>query len=392
PRTEQSPESSDSSGSGRAQASSGAGEKKDPKPQTKTIEKINNFITQLQGVPLSQKLFFTKNLGVMTKAGLSLSAAVKTLSLQTNNKLLKKILQKTHEEIEQGNYLSDSLAKYPKTFSPVFINMIRAGEKGGNLEKVLKELALQMKKTHELSSKIKSALAYPAFILVAMAGIGILMMIFVVPQVIDIFSDMEATLPLPTRILIFTSSFVTSNGLLLAILFLISVAAFVKFIRTKTGRRYFHIILLKSPVIGSIIKKINLAKFSRTFSSLLATDIPIVQTLEITGTVLGNTIYRDYVTAASEKVKKGESVAKILSENDKLFPPVVIQMIQVGEETGTLDNILQDLADFYEDEVSNLMEGLASIIEPVLIIILGIAVAGMALSIIMPMYSLTEQF
>ena len=361
------------------------------KNQNSIFKKFDSFIIKIQGVSLSQKLFFTKNLGVMIKSGLSLSVAVRTLSLQTPNRLFKIILSDAYERIEKGQSLSDALSAYPEIFSEVFINMISTGEKSGNLEKILDELTLQMKKTHELTSKVKSALAYPCFILVAMLGIGALMMLFVVPQVVEIFADINATLPLPTRMLIFVSGFISNNIIWIALACLIFLAAFVKYIKTKTGKYYLHFLFLKLPIFKTITKKINLAKFSRTFSSLLATDIPIVKTIQITGGVLGNTVYKNFVIASSEGVKRGEPIAKILSENPELFPPIITQMIEVGEQTGTLDNILNDLAEFYEEEVKNTMDGLASIIEPVLILGLGIAVAGMAVSIIMPMYSMTEQ-
>lgn len=359
-------------------------------PKSSIFAKLNDFIIQLQGVSLSQKLFFTKNLGVMVKSGLSLSVAIKTLARQTSNKFFKKILDETHQTIEKGQMLSDALAAYPRYFSEIFINMIQVGEKSGNLEKVLEELTLQLKKTHELNSRVKGALAYPAFILAAMIGIGVLMLLFVIPQIVDIFSDINADLPLPTRILIALSNFFSHYTLWLALGLVVFLAALIKLIRTKTGKYYLHLILLKMPVINIIIKKINLAKFSRTFSTLMSTDIPIVKTLQITGGVLSNTHYKNYVIASAEQIKKGENVAKILAEKPDLFPPVVTQMIEVGEKTGTLNNILEDLAEFYEEEISNVMKGLASIIEPVLIIVLGAAVAAMAIAIIMPMYSITQ--
>ena len=366
-------------------------EDQNQKKQISIFKKLDKFIVKLQGVSLSQKLFFTKNLGVMMKSGLSLSVAVKTLSRQTPNKLFKEILCNAYEQIEKGRSLSSALSAYTMIFSEVFSNMISTGEKSGNLEKILKELTIQMKKTHELTSKVKSALAYPCFILAAMLGIGTLMIIFVVPQIMEIFSDINATLPLPTRILIGTSNFVNSYILWIVPACLILLVIFIRYIRTKSGKHYLHLLFLKLPIFKTIVRKINLAKFSRTFSSLLATDIPIVQTIQITGGVLGNTIYKNFVIASSERIKKGEPIAKVLGENPELFPPIITQMIEVGEQTGTLDNILDDLAEFYEDDVKNTMDSLASIIEPVLILGLGIAVAGMAISIIMPMYSITEQ-
>lgn len=353
-------------------------------------QKFEKLQIYFQPVTLAEKLFFTKNLQVMIKAGLPLSVSLQTLARQTENKKFKKILNEITIKIEKGQLLALSLSNYPRVFPEVFVNMVEAGEKSGNLENVLSQITIQLKKSHELIAKIKGALAYPVFVVAAMFGIGSLMMVYVVPKIIEIFKEFETQLPLPTRVLILLSNAITDHGIWLLLFLLIIVAAFVKLIRTDKGRYFWHKILLKTPIIAPIIKKVNLAKFSRTFSSLLKTDIPIIQTIEITSRVLGNRIYRNYVNNVSENIKKGEAIAATLSQNPAIFPPVITQMIEVGEKTGSLDNILEDLADFYEEEVGQTMSGLSSIIEPILILILGAGVAGMAISIIMPMYTLTQ--
>ncbi|MBU4332125.1 type II secretion system F family protein [Patescibacteria group bacterium] len=359
--------------------------------ETAWKKKLIDTFVRFQGVPLSQKLFFTKNLQVMIKAGIPLSTALNILARQTPNEKFKRIIFAVHKKVEKGDSLAKSLSEYPKIFSEVFVNMISAGEKSGSLENILGQLTLQMKKTHELLARIKSALAYPAFVILAMVGMGVLMLIFVIPKIIDIFAEINATLPLPTRILIFVSNFIVKNGVWVILGAVVLLVFTIKFLRSKRGQKYFHKALLATPILSPIIKKINLAKFSRTFSSLLATDIPIVQTLQITGRVLGNTSYQEYVIHVAEEIKSGESVAKVLSQKPALFPPVVTQMVEVGEKTGSLDNILKDLAEFYEEDVNQTMSGLSSIIEPVLILVLGVAVAGMAVAVIMPMYSLSQQ-
>lgn len=354
------------------------------------LDKIKSFLIKLNRIPTSQKIFFVQQLGIMVRTGISLSVALNTLSRQTTNKRFKNILLDLKSEVEKGNLLSKGLEKYPKIFGELFINMIKTGETSGKLEDVLKQLYVQMKKDHEILGKVKGALIYPAIVIVMMIVIGILMMIYVIPNIMQIFEEVNAELPLMTRVLISVSNFVTQNGLWVGLGVLIIIIAFVRLITWPKGKYQFHRLLLKTPIAGKIIIKINLARFCRTLSSLLKTDIPIVQTFTITAHVLGNLLYREALEEAKEKIKKGISIEESLKIYPNLFPPVVLQMITVGEETGSLDDILEESATFYEDEVAQTMSNLPSIIEPVLMIILGIGVATMAVAIIMPMYSLSQ--
>ncbi len=367
-----------------------AGTAPDEEKKLSFLDNINLKFAQLQGVPLKEKLFFLQHLSVMLKAGISLSAALKTLALQTENKNFSMILSDVSNQVEKGVSFTDSLRKYEKTFGELFINMIEAGELSGKLENVLSRLYIQTKKSYELRSKVKGAMTYPIVIMVAMFGIGSFMLFFIVPKITSIFTEFNAELPLPTKILIGLSNFLVHNAVLSVISFIIAVAAIVQILRTRTGKMIFQSLLLKFPVISGIIKKINIAQFARTVSSLLKTDIMIIKTFDIAGNVLGNLHYRNALHDIAEKIKKGDKINKIISQYPALFPPMIVQMISVGEETGELDNILEELAEFYENEIDQIMENLPAIIEPVLILFLGLGVGGIAVAILMPMMTITS--
>ncbi|NCF75344.1 MAG: hypothetical protein GWO87_02560 [Xanthomonadaceae bacterium] len=354
------------------------------------INSINNFLLNLQKIPISEKIFFIQHLRVLIRSGVSLSSALNVLSQQSNNKKFRKILIDIKNNVEKGDTFSKSLKKHKKVFNDFFINMIQAGENSGKLEETLNQIFIQIKKDHDIKSKVKGAMIYPSVVLGAMIGIGALMIIFVIPKITSIFVESNIKLPLITRILIGISDFAINHGILVTILLTIFIIGFTYLIKTKKGKYYFHLTLLHLPIFGKIIKKINLARFARSLSSLLKTDIPIAKTLKMTSEILGNVIYKEAINEASEKVIEGISIAKTLKDKKFIFPPVVTEIILVGEETGSLDNVLIEMAEFYEEEIDQTMKNLPSIIEPVLILILGIGVALMAVAIIMPIYSLTE--
>ena len=361
-----------------------------------TEEKINpnknvkEMLINLLPIPVSEKIFFANNLRVMVKAGLSLSEAVHTLGLQTSNQRFKFILGTIQEGIEKGQTLSENLKKYPNIFNDFFINVIAAGEVSGNLEKSLSELSIQMHKDHALTSKIKSAMTYPAVILIATIGIVWGVLTFVVPNIISLFKDMTIELPITTRMVIAISEILTQYGTLVGIGLVIFVAIFFYLIKHQL-RRIWHNFLLHMPVIGPIVKKINLARFARTLSSLLETDVPVVNSFEITATVLNNVLYKEAASKIAEELKKGVAIADTLSFYPKLFSPLVVQMVSVGEKSGTSDELLRELAIFYETEVDTVTSSLSSIIEPLLILFLGGVVGGIALAIMTPIFTLSQQ-
>ncbi|OGY50351.1 MAG: hypothetical protein A3J59_01120 [Candidatus Buchananbacteria bacterium RIFCSPHIGHO2_02_FULL_56_16] len=354
------------------------------------LKQATAWLNGRQRVKLTQKIFFVQQLGVMIRTGISMTVALKTLAEQTSAKNFRAILTDLEQQVEKGNLLSKGLERYERTFGELFINMVRAGEASGKLEEVLKQLFVQMKKDHDIIAKVRGAMIYPLIVVVMMVAIGIMMMIYVVPSILSVFKELDVELPLATRIMIAVSDFVIAYGLYLVVAAIALGIGLVMLIRSPQGKVHFHQLLLRLPVAGAIIKKINLARFCRTLSSLLKTDIPIVSSFEITARILGNELYRRTLIEAKEKIKKGVGIHQALSTHQRFFPPVVLQMISVGEETGALDDILEESAIFYEDEVAQTMSDLPSLIEPILMVVLGIGVAAMAVAVLMPLYSLSE--
>ncbi|MBI2551887.1 type II secretion system F family protein [Candidatus Uhrbacteria bacterium] len=341
-------------------------------------------------VPFKEKMFFVEHLSVMLKAAIPLDRALSSLAEQTEHKGFKTILAVLLENVKKGEALSKGLEEFPKVFGQLFINMIRAGELGGKLEGALRRLYVQMKKDYDLRSRVKSALTYPAFVLVAMAGIGTVIMVFVIPKLIPLFEGFNAQLPLPTRLLIALSHFISNSAIILAISAALSLWLLIYLARGPL-KRQFDRLLTRLPILGGLIKKVNLARFARTFSTMLSTDILVVDALKITADVLGNDQYRLATIAAAEKIGQGVAVAAAFKETKNLFPPTMITMLQIGEESGTLTDLLEEVAGFYEESVDEMTKNLSSIIEPLLILILGAGVGGIAVAILLPMYSLLEQ-
>ena len=349
-----------------------------------------NLSKILRRVSLVEKMLFSRHLAVMSKAGLSFSRSLNVLSQQTKNKYFSEVISKVEGDIKGGESLADSLAKHPKVFNELFVNMVRVGETGGNLEEVLKNLAEQMKKDHEIISKVRGAMIYPAVIVFAMITIGVLMMIFVVPTLLATFQDLEVELPFATRMLVTVSNSFRDHGLLILGSLIISGWLFLAALKTAGGKKRFDFLALRLPVFGQIVKKVNLARFTRTLSSLIESGVSINEALNIISRTLGNTYYRESLSGAAKDIQKGVDLSGIVDRDKDLYPSLVINMIKVGEETGTLETTLKQIAEFYEEEVDQVTANLSSIIEPILMLIIGAAVGFFALSMIQPMYSLME--
>ena len=357
-------------------------------PEEEHLKKKFKFPLPSSGPSLTEKMFFTRNLQVMISAGIPLVRAIGTLSLQTKSKKFKQVLLNIKEEIVKGKNFSDTLANEPSIFSELFQNMVKVGEEAGTLEEVLKVLALQMERERDIKSKIKGAMIYPAIIICAMFGIGILMMVTVVPQLAETFKELEIELPLATRIIIGFANFLTEKWYLVIIILFVSVFLFWHLLKTKSGKKLFDFSTLKFPIISSIIKNTNSAYTVRTLGSLISAGVPLPRALEITSRTLGNVFYKIALSEAAEKVRKGEKMSETLKFYENIYPLTVIQMVSVGEETGKTSAILSKLADFYEEEVSNATKNLASVIEPVLMLIIGAVVGFFAVSMVQPMYSM----
>ncbi len=357
---------------------------------TTTKKNFWSFLPSLRRVPLTEKIVFAQHLAVMIGAGLPLTRALEALGLQTRNKKFASIIKGINDDIKKGTALADSLAKYQKVFSELFINMVKVGETGGNLEEVLKLLADQMRKDYDLRSKVKSAMIYPAVILVAMIGIGAIMMVTIVPKLSAIFKELHTELPFTTRVVIGLSDFLSQQWWL-AILIVIGLVLAARFVlKSKRGKNTFDWIILRSPIFGEIIKKINSARLARTLGSLIKSGVPIVQGLKIIAGTLTNSLFRQSLEYAAGEVQKGQTLNEALKKYSQIYPPMVSQMLEVGEETGTLDEIMIKLAEFYEEDVATITKGLSAIIEPILMIIIGAAVGFFAVSMLQPMYSMME--
>lgn len=341
-------------------------------------------------VSLTEKMIFIKHMAVMVKAGLPIPRILDVLAIQSKSRYFKEVLNNLKENIKTGKSLADSMAEYPKVFPPLYSSAIRIGEIGGNLEEVLELLAIQLQKEHDIRSKIKGAMIYPSVIVFAMVIIAILLMIFVVPNLMKVFADMNIELPLSTRIIIGTSTFMTTHIIAtLGILVTVPIL-FVLFSRSSFGKNFLHFVYLHIPVVNGIIKKVNTARFARTLSSLLKSGVSIVNALEIISDSLDNIFFKNALKAAGEHVQKGAPLHEAIEKYPNLFPPMVTQMVKVGEETGSSEQILSQLADFYEKEVDELTKNLSSVIEPTLIMIIGGAVGFFAISVIQPMYTVMD--
>lgn len=358
--------------------------------------KLNDFVAKhLTRIPFVQKIFFIDHMRTMIHAGLSLTESLDTLSKEIENAKLKQIIAEIKIGVEKGRQLSEVLAEHPKAFPPIYVKMIESGEVSGKLEETLEQVVKQMKKTQELNSSIKGAMIYPAIILFAMGGIGIMMVTVVLPKLMIMFDEFDAELPLPTKVLIVITDFMSSPLNLILMILIIAglITGFVMGIKKSYSfRRTVHKINLHMPIMGMVIKKINLARFSLTLSSLLKSTIPIVEATEITSETCGNLMYQEALKDAAEKIKTGTPLSEILNEYSNIFPPMVTEMVMVGERSGEIDQLLNELSNFYGDEVDKTMKNFTQIIEPVIILVLGLAVAGMAVAVIMPMYSLVQSF
>lgn len=348
------------------------------------------FFDRFKKVPLKEKMTFTRNLAVMVSSGLTISRAVQNLSLQTKNKTFKKILESVNDDLQAGKTLSEGLGAYPAVFNELFVNMVYVGEVSGNLEEVLDILALQLEKENDLLSKVRGALIYPAVIVVAMIGIGILMLVYILPKITGVFKDMNVELPATTRAIMALSDFIRGHAILTVSLAVITIVAVKLFSGTKAGKRFFGFLFVHMPIVGNIVIKVNCARFARIYSSLLKSGVSVVNALNIVSKTLSNVYYKDALEEAIAEVQKGVDLSKVIIKYPAIFPLLVPQILEVGEETGKTETVLQRLAEFYEEEVSQITKNMSSIIEPILMLFIGGGVGFFAVAMLQPMYSVLE--
>lgn len=355
------------------------------------LRRANEWVSSHVGtVPFVQKYMLIHHLEIMTKAGLPIVNCLDVLYSEVDNPILKRVLGEIKGEVETGKQLSEVLAKYPKIFPAIYVSMIGAGETAGKLEESLQQIAEQMKKSQHLASKVRGAMVYPLVIMTAMVGITFFVVFYIMPKILVMFEEMDAELPLATRMLIGITKFSQHYWWLMLITGVLLIVAFIRAMKIYSFRRAVHRIMLSLPIFGPITKKVNLARFTLTLSSLLASTIPIVEAVRISSEVLNNLIYRENLTTASDALKRGEALSVLLSVYPKNFPTMVTEMIMVGEQTGKVEKMLGELSEYYNNEVDETMNNFTSIIEPVIILMLGVGVAGIAVAVIMPMYSLAQ--
>lgn len=351
------------------------------------IEAINYHLSRVKDDEL---VMMTRNLGSMLVAGLALSRALSVIERQSKNPKLKGVIKDIESQINKGETFNTALAKYPKIFSDLYIAMVRAGEEGGKLSEALHTLSVQMEQSSALKKKIKGAMIYPIIVIVILVIIGALMMIYVMPSITGTFKSLNTELPGTTKLLIGASDFMVAHTVSVVIGMFGLVFGFIYFLRTKWGKITSSWIIPKLPVIGYMAKEVNSARTARTLSSLLSSGVDVIQALNITKDVLQNVFYKEIVAEAALRVEKGLPLSEVFTERDDLYPILVGEMIMVGEETGNISQMLEQMAIFYETEVEQKTKDLSTIIEPLLMVFIGASVGFFALAMIAPIYSLSD--
>jgi len=341
---------------------------------------------------VSQKhiLFFTRQFATLFASGVPVVQAFDALIGQIKHKTFKKILIQMRNDIEKGSSLADAMRRHPRVFSSLFVNMVRAGEEGGMLDKVLQRMADYFEKMIKLKRKIIGAMIYPSLVIAVAVLVVAIIMIFVIPTFAKLFAEMKLDLPLPTRITIAMSNFMAKSGVFI-LLGIIGFFVFVKFFRrSDRGKKITDRILLKIPLLGVILLKASLSRFSRTLGTLLASGVPVLNSMEISARASGNKIIEDVVIEMREDITAGKSFTEVFKSRPGIFPPIFVQMVSVGEATGKADEMLNKIADFYDEEVDNAVANLMNMLEPALIVFLGVTIGFIVISLYLPIFKLGE--
>jgi type IV pilus assembly protein PilC len=342
-------------------------------------------------VSIKDKATFIRQFSTTLSAGLPITQALQTINEQLNNKNLSAIITQIISDVEGGMALSASFSRFPKLFGRIDVALIAAGEASGTLDKVLIRLADTIEKDYRILKKVRSALTYPAFILLVVVGVLILMTVYVMPQMESLYKDFDADLPALTRAMLGFSHLLSSYG----VIFLAAIVAIFFFFRylitTKTGKLYWDTIRLQIPILGPFLRSVYSSRFSRTMAGLVGSGVSLLDALNISSGAIGNVVFSNVVYEAAQKVKGGTPLSKPIKDSGE-FPPIVTQMIRVGEQTGEMDKMLTNLADYFDDEVDNFIKSITSIIEPMIIVVMGGLVALMLIAVMMPIYSIGKIF
>jgi len=342
------------------------------------------------GVRKKEIAIFTRQFSVMIDAGLPLVQCLEILGTQQHNRTFQKILFQVRQDVESGSTLADALRKHPRVFDDLFCNMVAAGEAGGILDTILQRLSQYIEKIVKLRAAIRSASIYPTAVITIAIGVVTIILWKVIPTFAALFAGLGASLPLPTRITIAASNFIGRWWWLVGMAIVITIFAINRYHKTYKGRRVLDGLLLKAPVIGMLLRKIAVARFCRTLGTLISSGVAILEALDITARTSGNAVVEDAILETRKFIEQGKSIAEPLKDTD-VFPPMVVQMIAVGEHTGALDTMLSKIADFYEDEVDDATQNLLSLLEPVMIAFLGVVIGGIIISMYLPMFDLINK-
>ncbi len=337
-------------------------------------------------VPVKEIMLFSRQLAILFKSEVPLLESLRTLSLQTKNINFKEKILQISEKVEGGTSLSEALSSFPAVFSPYYISIIKSGETSGSLSSMLNALADHLEREYTLTNKIRSALMYPAFVVFIGIAVLFLTMFFVIPNIVKVLGASHQQLPLATKIVIAIASFLHNWWLALLLASSASLFFLFRYMRSPEGKKIVDTLILKVPVIGTFLKTVSITRFAENLSTLIAGGLPIVQALEITQDVVGNDAYQKIIAEAKEAVRKGSNISDVLLQYPGEFPPLFTQMVQVGEKSGTLDTILLNIVDFYQKEVANTVDSLLGVLEPVLIVVLGLLIGGMMAAVLLPLY------
>lgn len=341
-----------------------------------------------QKTSLQDIVLFSRQLSIMFSSKISLIESLNTIAVQTKNLEFKERILDISKEVEGGSPFSKSLSRHPQIFSPFYIAMVKSGETAGKLSASLNYLADHLEREYRLNSRVKGAMLYPAVVVLVILVVLFVMMFYIIPQLTEVLEETGQALPLVTQLIIKLSIFLRKWGVFLFVFFVILVIALQRYIKTSEGKNNYDKISLRLPLIGSSLKMVCLSRFAENLSTLIAGGIPVAQALETSGEIVGNTVYKEIIFLARDEVRKGENISSVLQEYPEVFPPVFSQMASVGEKTGTLDKTLLNLVDFYQREVDRNIENLFSVLEPLLIVFLGVIVAGLMMAVLLPLYNI----
>lgn len=353
---------------------------------------MGKSIRFLNRVKERDKVIFSRQLSVMISANLPIVKALKILVDQTENEYFKIVISEIADEVNGGAKLSQAFSNHSNIFSNFFISMIKTGETSGKLDDVLNYLADQQEKDYDLISKVKGAMTYPIFIVVGMIGVGIAMMIFVIPKLTGMLTESGAELPLTTRILIGTSDIFVNYWWMLIVMFVVLVAASVFIKKTVYGAKKWSFIKLRFPVFGELFKKIYVVRFMRSMSTLLEGGVLLVDALKIVAEVVSDITFKEIILATAKEVEDGNSIAVVFSKHTNIIPPMIGQMMAIGEQTGSLTDILKKVSDFFARDIDNMVANLVTLLEPIIMVVMGAGVALMVAAILLPMYNLANSF